>query len=254
MQADEIPGAGAAAMRKSSTNPVSAADYLADLSPNFELDVQKTALVIVDMQNATCSLDMGEGRRLAALGKLALARERFDRLQSTVIPNLRKMLRFFRENNLRVIYLTTGSEAHDYSDASFIMAHRFRSRNSRKGQVEMDVIEDLKPRPDELVINKTTISAFTASGIDAMLKNMRIDCLLFGGTSTNMCVGTTARDAADRGYRCLLIDDCCVAARAEYHEAELLTFRLIFGRVASSEQVRLEMEAKLTGRASPVTD
>jgi nicotinamidase-related amidase len=221
-------------------------DYMPDFNVSFEIEPAKAALVVVDMQYATGSRNAGLGRRLAEQGKLdALARERFERVENVVIPNLRRMLAFFRENDLRVIYLTIGSEMEDYSDASPHLVNFFKGTNNRKGQLEHEILEEVKPLPGEPVLNKTTIGAFASTGLDSLLRSMRIGYLLFSGVSTNMCVGTTARDAADRGYRCLLIEDCCGAAQNEYHRWEILNFQRLFGRVASSKDVMAEIKHKL---------
>lgn len=226
-------------------------DYISDLNASFEIGPAKAALIVVDMQYATGSRKAGLGRRLTEEGKLdTLARERFDRIENVVVPNLRRMLVFFRENGLRVIYITFGSEMEDYSDAPPHMVRFFRGTNNRKGQLEHEIVEEVKPHPGEPVLNKTTISAFTSTGIDSLLRSMGIEYILFAGMSTNMCVGTTARDAADRGYRCLLIEDCCGAAQNEYHRWEIVNFQRLFGRVDSSDNVMAEIKRNLE-RGSP---
>jgi len=227
-------------------------DYINDLSSAFEIDPARAALVVVDMQYATGSRKAGLGKRLTEQGKLdALAGERFDRIEKVVVPNLERMLAFFRQHGLRVIYLTYGSEMEDYSDAPPHMVQLFRGTNNRRGQLEHEIVEEVKPHPGEPVLNKTTISAFTSTGIDSLLRSMGIQYVLFAGMSTNMCVGTTARDAADRGYRCLLIEDCCGAAQNEYHRWEIVNFQRLFGRVDRSENVMAEIRRNLKPAASP---
>jgi len=221
-------------------------DYVTDLNVPFEIEPAKAALMVIDMQYATGSRKAGLGKKLAEEGKLELlAGERFDRIENVVVPNLRRMLAFFRENRLRIIYITIGSEMEDYSDAPPHMVRLFKATNNRKGQLEHEIVEEVKPLPGEPVLNKTTNGAFASTGIDSLLRSMGIEYLLFAGVSTNMCVGTTARDAADRGYRCLLIEDCCGAAQNEYHRWEIVTFQRLFGRVDSSEAVMAEIKRNL---------
>lgn len=221
-------------------------DYITDLNTSFEIDPAKTALVVVDMQYATGSRVAGLGKRLTEKGQLdVLACERFDRIENVVVPNLQRMLAFFRENGLRVIYLTYGSEMEDYSDTPSHMLRLFQYTNNRKGQIEHEIIEEVKPLRGEPVLNKTTLSAFTSTGIDSLLRAMGVQFILFTGMSTNMCVGTTARDAADRGYCCLLIEDCCGAAQNKYHRWEIINFQRLFGRVENSEHVMAEIRKSL---------
>ena len=221
-------------------------DYITDFNVPFEIDPAKAALVVIDMQYATGSRKAGLGKKLAAEGKLeALAGERFARIENVVVPNLRRMLAFFRKNGLRVIYVTLGSEMEDYSDAPPHMVLLFKGTNNRKGQLEHEIVDEVKPVKGEPVLNKTTVSAFTSTGIDSLLRSMGIEYVLFAGVSTNMCVGTTARDAADRGYRCLLIEDCCGAPQNEYHRWEIVNFQRLFGRVDSSDNVMTEIKRNL---------
>jgi nicotinamidase-related amidase len=76
-------------------------------------------------------------------------------------------------------------------------------------------VDEISPLPGETVIDKTTFSPFTATGIDGTLRAMGITTLLFTGLSTSQCVETTARDASDRGYRVIHVED----AQADYDEA-----------------------------------
>jgi nicotinamidase-related amidase len=222
------------------------ADYMSDFNVWFEIEPAKAALVVVDMQYATGSRKAGLGKKLAEQGRLdTLARERFERVENTVVPNLQKILAFFRGHGLRVIYLTIGSEMEDYSDTPPHLVDFFKGTNNRKGQLEHEILEEVKPLPGEPVLNKITIGAFASTGFDSLLRSMGIEYLLFSGVSTNMCVGTTARDAADHGYRCLLIEDCCGAAQNAYHRWEIINVQRLFGRVANSEAVMNEISRKL---------
>jgi nicotinamidase-related amidase len=196
-------------------------DYIGAYNLSFQIEPAKTALVVIDMQYATGSRKAGLGKRLTEEGKLdALARERFERIENVVVPNLQRMLAFCREKGLRVIYVTIGSEMDDYIDAPPHMVGLFKGTNNRK------------------------------SGIDSLLRSMGIEYLLFAGVSTNMCVGTTARDAADRGYRCLLIEDCCGAAQNEYHRWETVNFQRLFGKVESSDNIMAEIMRNLKRETS----
>jgi nicotinamidase-related amidase len=227
-------------------------DYVTDVTASFQIDPSKAALVVVDMQYATGSRTAGLGKKLAQEGKLdELASERFARIENVVVPNLKTMLAFFRENGLRIIYLTYGSEMEDYSDAPPHLLALLKKTNNRKGQFEHEIIDEVKPQAGERVINKTSVSAFTSTGIDALLRSWGIEYLLFTGVSTNMCVGTTARDAADRGYRCLIIENCCGAAQDKYHQWEIVNFQRLFGRVESSDNVMAEIKQKLASTVSP---
>ena len=69
------------------------------------------------------------------------------------------------------------------------------------------------------------------------MRSLGITSLVIGGVVTNVCVETTARDAADRGYEVVLLDDGAAAFSPEIHEATLLSFQGPFGRVRTTEEV-----------------
>ncbi len=219
------------------------ADYITDFTLDFKPDPARTALIIVDMQYATGSRHHGLGRQLAEAGRLEEARWRFDRIENLVVPNIRRLLAFFRARGLPVIYLVIGAEREDFSDMPAHMRPLARSTNNRVGTREHEILDEIKPAPGELVFRKTTISAFTSTGLDTALRALGVTDLVFVGISTNMCVDTTARDAADRGYRCILVADACAAAKEEYHRFALLNFQRLFGRVATTAELLAELGA-----------
>jgi biuret amidohydrolase len=223
--------------------PAPQLDYMVSYTQHFELTAARAALIIVDMQYASGSRTEGLGRRLAEEGREEYGRERFDNIER-MVPNLVRLLGFFREAELPVIYLAIGSQHPEFIDVPEHMRNLVQSTNNRVGSREHEVLDELKPRPGELVIRKATISAFSSTGIESTLHALGRDHLVFTGISTNMCVDTTARDAADRGFKCVLVEDCCAAAKQSYHDAALVTFQRLFGRVLSSSEVFQELTSR----------
>ena len=219
-----------------------ASDYAHQFNPGFVLDPRTVALVVVDMQYASGSRDHGLGRNLKTRGQEALGAYRFDRIERTVIPAIQRLLAFFRARGLRLVYLTVGSELPDYSDLlPHMRAFAERAGNTR-GNHEHEILDALAPRAGEAVLNKTTMSAFHSSGFERLVRAWGVEQLVFTGISTNSCVEGTARDAADRGFRCLLVEDGCGAASQALHDATCTNFARLLGRVASSAQVLAELE------------
>ncbi len=209
------------------------------------LDPTKTAFIPVDLQYASACRTTGLGKIWKEQGKEAMWRYRFDRIEQIVIPNVRRILDFFRRYQLRVIHITVGSQMHDYSD---IMPHKVAFRrllNNRTGEREHEILDEIKPLAREMVINKTTTGAFNSSPIDSLLRTMRIEHCLFAGVSTDMCVEGTARDAADRGYKIVLIEDACAANKKEYHDAALNAIARSYGRVCTTDEVLKELKEAL---------
>jgi biuret amidohydrolase len=221
--------------------------------PELDFDERHTALLIVDMQNYSANPDSSRGallrRRLPEQ-----ANAYFARVRDTVVPNQQKLLGFWREHGLRVIYLTAGALLPDGSDLSERRRRRDAARLAASGLNEhmhpdtfdYQILDALQPRMDELVIRKNSIGAFNSSQIDQILRNMRITGLVIVGVITEGCVETTARDAADRGYDCILVEDGCASDMGdETHEASLLSFARMFGEVRTTADVLARFSAKI---------
>jgi nicotinamidase-related amidase len=217
-------------------------DYAHQFNPGFGLDSRTVALVVVDMQYASGSRDHGLGRGLKARGQEALGAYRFDRIEQTVVPTIQRLLAFFRQHRLKLVYLTVGSELPDYSDLLPHMRAFAESAGNTRGNHEHEILDALAPRAGEAVLNKTTMSAFHSTGFERLVRAWGVEQLVFTGISTNSCVEGTARDAADRGFRCLLVEDGCGAASQTLHDATCTNFARLLGRVASSAQVLTELE------------
>ena len=111
-----------------------------------------------------------------------------------------------------------------------------------KGTFEHEVIAPLAPLPGELVIDKNTSSAFNSTGIEVLLRNMDVEALVVAGMATDMCVETAARDAADRGFDVIVVEDATASFFERHHYAALSGFARVFGQVWSSERVLAELE------------
>jgi nicotinamidase-related amidase len=220
-------------------------DKLPTLVPDFELVPGRTALLIVDMQNRAVKPDRYEGlARILRDGYPEAAAYYLGRLE-TVVPNNVRLLEHFRDRGMRVIFATVGPQLPDGSD--FISPFRIgydeiRARSGIRslfpvGSPEHRIIDELAPREDELVVNKTTSGAFNSTGIDVTLRHLGIDTLVCTGLVTDACVMTTGRDASDRGYKVVLVDDACAAIEERMHEAALRYFAVFAGVVRNTADV-----------------
>jgi nicotinamidase-related amidase len=109
-----------------------------------------------------------------------------------------------------------------------------------RGEDGHDIIPELYPLEDEIVIDKPGKGAFYATELDDVLQDYRIANLLVCGVTTEVCVNTTVREANDRGYRCVVLADCCASYFPEFHEMGLNMIKAqggIFGWVSSSAAV-----------------
>jgi nicotinamidase-related amidase len=159
------------------------------------------------------------------------------------VPNISKLLELFRGKGGAVVYLTVGADRVDCADAPPHMKGMFQALDNYEGSREHEIIDELKPRPDESIINKTTIGAFASTGIDHLLRSLGRDQLYMTGVSTNMCVDTTAREAADRGYGVTLIEDACATTHEDLHNATVTNFQRLFGRVIYTDDALEELDS-----------
>lgn len=213
--------------------------------PSFALEPRKTALIVVDMQYASASRTEGMGKKLASEGNEGLAGWRFDRIEDLVIPNILRLLQFFRFHQLPIIYTTVGSETPDFSDSPYHMRDMFRSIDLRLGTRVHEILDELKPLPGELVLNKTTMSAFPSTNLEEVLQTMNVSYLVFTGVSTNFCVEATARNAVDYGYRSVMVEDASSAYNKEWQDNAIDMWRRFFGRAIPTEKLIVEMENAL---------
>ena len=217
----------------------------------FEVIPHSVALLLVDMQKYSCYRHIGLGPVLLKEMQV-VAEHYFSCISGVVVPNAQRLLAFFRDNKLRVTYTCVGPLLPDASD----MIERRRLRDESRlraagidhffypGTLEHEVIDELKPKDGEMIFNKNSSSAFNSTNIDQILRNMRIDSLVIAGVATNYCVEITARDAADRGYKCILVTDACAAMSKDAHEMTMTNFAAQYGKVMTTQDVIKYLESR----------
>ena len=203
------------------------------------VELDHAALVIIDMQRDFLEAG-GFGE---ALGNDV------SRLKAAVAP-CQAVLAAARKAGLLIIHTREGHRP-DLSDAPRHKVERGEpamrigapgpmGRILVRGEPGHDIIPELYPEPGEPVIDKPGKGAFYQTDLELMLKNRNIDTLLVCGVTTEVCVNTTVREANDRGFRCIVISDCCASYFPEFHAAGLAMIKAqggIFGWVSASKNV-----------------
>lgn len=220
------------------------ADYIGRYMNSDPVAAPRAALVLVDMQYAT-------GSRRGALARRHLndprthdaLTYRFDRIETLVVPHQLRLIAACRQAGARIVYIRNGSRLPDGSDAAPHMRGLYRELGCHHGSPEHRILDELAPSPEDLIVDKSTIGAFASTGIDSMLRGLGISQLIMTGISTNMCVETTSREAADRGYAVTLVDDACATTHADLHATTLRNFARLFGRVRDTDAVCAELTA-----------
>ncbi len=202
----------------------------------LSISVDRSALIIIDMQRDF----LEPGGFGAALGNDV------SRLQAAVAP-CRDVLAAVRRAGMLVIHTREGHRP-DLSDAPphkvergdpalRIGARGPMGRILVRGEPGHDIIPELYPATGEPVIDKPGKGAFYQTDLELMLHNHAIDTLLVCGVTTEVCVNTTVREANDRGFRCIVLSDCCASYFQEFHAAGLAMIKAqggIFGSVSNS--------------------
>ena len=202
------------------------------------LQVASTALIVIDMQIDFC----GEGGWISARGR------DLSPLRKPIGP-IAAVLEVMRGRGFPIIHTREGHRP----DLSDLPANkRWRSaedgaeigamgplgRYLVRGEPTWDIVPELAPAEGEIIIDKPGKSAFYATDLDAILRRAGIRNLVVTGVTTDCCVQSTLRDANDRGYECLLLEDCCAAALEVNHLAQIEMLRLVgghYGSITTSE-------------------
>jgi len=186
----------------------------------YSFEPATTALVVIDMQRDFIERG-GFGEALGNdVSRLA-----------AIVPTVRELLAWARAHGIRVVHTREGHRP-DLADCP--PAKRQRGRPSLRigdagpmgrilvdGQPGNDIVPVLAPRPGETVIVKPGKGAFFATKLDVLLRSQRITHLILGGVTTEVCVQTTMREANDRGYDCLLVEDATESYFPEFKQATL---------------------------------
>lgn len=189
--------------------------------------MQKTALVIVDMQNAFCSPKGSFQKRGFKLFNLRL-----------VIKNIRKLLAFARKKRFLVIF-TKLEFKKDYSNAGLLIKRfpeivRFGGYQKRDSKIS----PALKPKRDELVITKTRFDPFVGTNLEKILKKNKIKRIIVSGVLTNVCVECTVHSAFDRDFEVVVIKDAVTTYSKKLQNASLVTIQKHFGDIISLHSLK----------------
>jgi ureidoacrylate peracid hydrolase len=223
----------------------------------LELDVSRTAVIVVDMQN-----DFGSRGGIFDHSGIDISG-----IQKAVEPT-RRVLAAARSAGIKIVYLKMGYRS-DLSDLGtedsvnrtrhlqFGVGQDCPSPDGRKGRFlirdtwNTDIVAELTPEPGDIVLYKHRFSGFFETELDQILGGLGIRNLLFTGCTTSICVDSTLRDAMFRDYRCILLADCSAEPIGgdlvrSNHEASLLTVKTLLGWVSDSEGFMLALNDSAT--------
>jgi len=202
--------------------------------PPVRLVPGEAALLLLDVQYLTCHPDYGLGRQMRERAPVDVAVRYFATVEA-MVRNLGRLIEAARAAGVQVAYSHLAAHTVDGRDVPEQMRHL--GLFAGEGTKEAQIIERIAPQRHDLVLPRTTLSVFTPRTGDQLLRNLGVETLVIAGTLTDASIASTARDAGDRGYRTVVIEDACAALSPEEHRAALAPLGLWYGHVVTSDVV-----------------
>jgi biuret amidohydrolase len=198
----------------------------------------KLALLVIDVQNVY--LKRPDPSTLDAAGRAAYdAWTPFhERMHGTVIPAIRTLQSRFRRDGHEVIFARIACHTRDGRDRS--LSQKLPGWNNLllpKDEWESQIVPDLAPQGDEIVLTKTTDSALTGTNLRLVLANLGIAHVVCCGIFTDQCISSTVRSLADESFAVTVLEDACAAGSNALHRQELEIINMIYCHVMSSEEL-----------------
>ena len=212
------------------------------------INMNRTAVIVVDMQNDFCHPD-------GWLGHIGVD---VTPARAPIAP-LQHLLPVLRQAGVPVIWLNWGNRA-DKLNLSPALLHVYNPHGNgiglgdplpqsgapvlQAGSWAAAVVDELTPEHNDIMVNKYRMSGFQDTELDSILRNLDVTTLLFAGVNVDQCVLCTLQDANFRGYDCLLLDDCSATTSPDYcHDATRYNVQQCFGFVVSSTGLVKQIEA-----------
>jgi len=197
---------------------------------DIHLDPKTTALLVIDVQS-TYLEDKDTAEETARWAPF------FDRMRDTVIPNNASMIAECRKRGVEVIFARIACHKDDGRDRSLSQKKPgFNYLLLPKDRADSQVVPELEPRGDEIIVTKTTDSALTGTNLRMLLHNMGIRDVVVTGIFTDQCVSSSVRSLVDESFGVVVVEDCCAAATMELHHHELEIINMIYCHVVQSDE------------------
>jgi nicotinamidase-related amidase len=197
---------------------------------DIHLDPETTALLVIDIQN-TYLADKDTPEETARWQPF------YERMRETVIPNTARMIDECRKRGVEVLFARIACQKTDGRDRSLSQKKPgFNYLLLPKDEEDGQIVPELAPMGDEIVVTKTTDSALTGTNLRMLLHNMDIKDVIVTGIFTDQCVSSSVRSLVDESFSVVVVDDCCAAATMELHRHELEIINMIYCHVVQLDE------------------
>jgi biuret amidohydrolase len=202
------------------------------------LEHGKLALLVIDVQNAY--LARPDPATLDAAGRAAYSdwTPFHERMHDTVIPAIRRLLDRFRRDGHEIVFARIACQTQDGRDRS--LSQRRPGWNNLllpKDEWASQIVAELAPAQDEIVVTKTTDSALTGTNLRLTLDNLGVTHVVCCGIFTDQCVSSTVRSLADESFSVIVVENACAAGSDELHRHELEIINMIYCQVMSADEL-----------------
>ena len=194
------------------------------------IESENTALLIIDVQKGEYNKEFIKNN--------PNEKYLFDRIKNKVIPNGKKLIESCRNKKIEVIYTVVESLTLDGRDRG--LDYKISGIFAAKGSWQAEVVDELKPLKNEIIIPKTSSSLFNSTNFEYVLRNLSIQYLLVMGIVTDQCVEPAVRDGCDRGILVTLIEDACATHSQQRHDESLIGVKG-YCRIRETEEVLKEI-------------
>ena len=202
------------------------------------IDPKKTALLVIDMQHVFITRPVYENPTDAEKKEAERWEQFYKAIDEVVVPNNARIIKAFREKGMEVTYAKIQCQKQNGSDRS--LDHKATGYNELllpPGPPSAEIVPELAPLPDEIVVTKTTDSALTGTPLRLWFQNMGIDTVVCTGVLTDQCVSCTVRSLADESFKVWLIEDACRASTQKIQDNELEILNNIYCHVINTDEL-----------------
>jgi len=204
----------------------------------LEIDIDRTTLIVIDVQNCT----------VADGGMWHLAGANVSQFR-TIINPVKKLSHALRDRGRRVVYITHcySPDFRELGEPDSVLWERssahisynehpeWREKSLIRGTWGSEILEDIKPEPDDIIVEKSRYSGFCGTNLDTILRSLNTRYLLFVGILAHICVEATLRDAFSYGYYPVYVSDAVAAPTETVEQATIATVSTAYGWVTNSK-------------------